>query len=134
MSRMLQDIHVMFQWVETSRGYWMRHIRDIRDMKPRRQPDATKMLDALTRKHPGLHFGSSGHVVYRISSGSSAPICEPIINEDQKIKLAHACVVERYEEIVASSSYYSLPRGATFSKLAIGATADDLGLGDDQVR
>jgi hypothetical protein len=103
-------------------------------MKPRQQPDATKMLDALTAKHPGLFFGSSGHVVFRTSSGSSAPQCEPIIDEDQKIKLAHACVVERYEELVASSGRYSVPRGAAFSIRAIGATADDLGLSDYQVR
>jgi hypothetical protein len=51
-------------------------------MKTRRQSDATKMLDALTREHPGIPFPSSDHVTFRPSS-DAAPFWGQVPSRDQ---------------------------------------------------
>jgi hypothetical protein len=58
---MSQNILVMFQGFETSRGCWTRHKRDMRDMTRRTPTDNSRALAHLLHNRPIQSFSGSGN-------------------------------------------------------------------------
>src|SRR5215469_1377551 len=110
MSRHVADIPVMFQCLVLSRGNWTRHRRDIRDMKNRTPTDNSRALAHALSRRPGLKIVSSGHVLEWTSSCVTDPVCQRLPDRDEINWMIQDDIIEYYDETVASSSYYSIPR------------------------
>jgi hypothetical protein len=106
-----------------------------RNMKRRR--DDIKILDVLTRRHPGLGFSSSGYTVLRIHSSDNEPttIAPPIEREDRK-QLEDRWIVWRYNEIACCPHGERCPdrRCLKYCKYAIADIVDKTGRGLDTIR
>jgi hypothetical protein len=104
--------------------------------RPKTPTDNSRAFAHILRKRPGLQLVSSGHVLEWTSSCVTDPKCEKLPDypsRDQIDAMVEHDITKYYGELIASSSWYAVPRGAVFSKRAIIDTANEFLRTDEQI-